>query len=444
MTSVLAPDNAVVGMGPKQIRSIAESDFRVNVWTGAVRSGKTIASILRWFMFLANPPDQPGQFVMVGRTRDSLARNVIDVMQDERLFGDLATEVTYRTGAPFATILGRKVYVLGAHDSQAEKVLRGLTVAGAYVDEITVIQQDFFKQLLARMSVDDAKLFGTTNPDNPMHWLKEGFLDRIGDGDDQIHDWRAWHFELDDNPRLSEKYKASLKAEYTGLWYRRFILGHWVSAEGAVFDFWDPDRFVVPWEKLPRMTELVSIGVDYGTTNPTVASLLGRGEDNVMYIVDEWSHESKEAEHRWSDAQLSRGIRNFRTRQHLPPNLDPYAVEEVCDIVVVDPAAASLRVQLSQDGLHTYAADNDVRYGIKLMSSLFGRGRLKVSSRCTRLIREIPGYSWDPRATDSGEDVPIKKDDHAIDSVRYALVSTEGRWRPSIDSTAIDHDRQPA
>ena len=95
---------------------------------------------------------------MVGRTRDSLASNVIDVMQNEQLFGKLADEVIYRTaGQPFAMIMGRKVWVLGASDSQAEKTLRGLTVAGAYVDKVTVVRGDLFKQLLARMSVEDAK-----------------------------------------------------------------------------------------------------------------------------------------------------------------------------------------------------------------------------------------------------------------------------------------------
>ena len=127
-------------------------------------------------------PEQFGHFVMVGRTRDSLARNVIDVMQNEQLFGKLADEVSYRTGQPFAMIMGRKVWVLGASDSQAEKTLRGLTVAGAYVDEVTVVREDLFKQLLARMSVEDAKMFCTTNPDSPMHWFKVEYLDRIGPG----------------------------------------------------------------------------------------------------------------------------------------------------------------------------------------------------------------------------------------------------------------------
>lgn len=436
-------EETALGMSPKQIVSIAQATSRVAILTGAVRSGKTVASILRWFMFIAHPPKQAGAFVMVGRTRDSLARNVLDVMADENIFGTLAHHVHYRHGAPSATILGRTVYILGAHDNQAEKVVRGLTVAGCYIDEITVIQMDFFKQMLARMSVDGAQLIGTTNPDSPGHWLKSEFMDRVGKpGVQGLHDWRVFEFTLDDNPRLSDAYKTSLKAEYTGLWYRRFIKGEWVSAEGAVFDFWDPDKHVIEWDKLPRMSELLCIGVDYGTTNPTVAILIGIGEDNMIYAIDEWSHESKESEQRWTDAELSRGLRRWHRSRHLPARPQPHDREDLCDIVVIDPAAASFRVQLQQDGVPNYAADNDVLYGIRLISSMLSRGRMKISSRCERLMKEIPGYSWDSKASQAGEDRPVKVNDHATDALRYALVSTEGRWRPTIDSTTVDADQQ--
>src|SRR5690606_15080766 len=102
---------------------------------------------------------------------------------------------------------------------------------------------------LGRMSVRGAQLFGTTNPDSPAHWLKAKFLDRIAD----LPDWRSWHFTLDDNPSLSDTYKAAIKAEFTGLWYRRFILGEWVAAEGAIYDMWDPLAHVIPYDTMPAL-----------------------------------------------------------------------------------------------------------------------------------------------------------------------------------------------
>ena len=99
------------------------------------------------------------------------------------LFGALADQVVGNYGAPTVKVLGRTVHVMGASDAKAEMVLRGMTVAGVLVDEVTTIPEQFFTQLLGRMSVAGAKLFGTTNPDSPAHWLKRKFLDRIGRGE---------------------------------------------------------------------------------------------------------------------------------------------------------------------------------------------------------------------------------------------------------------------
>jgi hypothetical protein len=115
-----------------------------------------------------------------------------------------------------------------------------MTAAGAYVDEATLIEREFWDQLPARLSIKGAKLFATTNPDSPSHWLKKEFLDRAHE-----LDLKHWHFTLDDNVALDPAYVSALKKEYTGLWYRRFILGQWVMADGAIYDMFDPDRHVV-------------------------------------------------------------------------------------------------------------------------------------------------------------------------------------------------------
>ncbi|WP_062989938.1 PBSX family phage terminase large subunit [Nocardia anaemiae] len=415
----------------KQAVSIVQASARCNIWEGAIRSGKTIASILCWLIFLSNPPSG-GQFVMVGRTRESLARNVIEPMRDPALFGHLAGRVSYTLGAPTATILGRRVYMLGASDAKAEMSLRGLTVAGAYVDEITVIRPDFFRQLLGRMSLDDARLFGSTNPDNPVHWLKREFLDRIdkldADGEQLLPDWRTWHFELDDNPALSEKRKLQYKREYSGLWYRRFILGHWVAADGSVFDSWT-DQHVIDWAALPLMRKLIAIGIDYGTTNPTHAVLLGLGVDGVLYAVDEYRYEPTTMSRRKTDAELSADLRAWLAEAHLP---DLRQSRMRAEHVIADPSAASLRVQLDADGIETAAADNDVLYGLRVLAMLFARGLLRISTRCPALLLEIPGYSWSTTATEEGQDAPIKVNDHGIDALRYAVITTERLWRPLI------------
>jgi PBSX family phage terminase large subunit len=178
---------------------------------------------------------------------------------------------SYTAGAPSAVILGRRGWVIGANGARAESRLRGLTCAGAYVDEGSLVPREFFTQLLGRMSVPGAKLFVTINPDNPAHWLRRDFLGNNG------LDLRNWHFQLGDNPSLTREYIAAISAEFTGLWYRRFILGEWVAAEGAVYDMWDDQIHVI--DVVPAIQSWVCAAIDYGTTNPFHALLLGLGVD---------------------------------------------------------------------------------------------------------------------------------------------------------------------
>ncbi len=402
------------------------------MWEGSIRSGKTLGSLLRFLIFMAAAP-HGGQIVVIARTRDTAARNVFAPLQDEDLFGSTAKHVHYTPGAPSGTILGRTVYVIGASDAKAEKVLRGLTVAGAYVDEITVIPEEFFTQLLGRMSVKGAQLFGTTNPDNPAHWLKRRFLDRL----DQLPDWRRFHFTLKDNPSLTAAYIESISREFTGLWYRRFILGEWVAAEGAIYAMWDETQHVIAWDDLPPMRRLLAVGVDYGTTNPTAAVLLGiadqldqygRRTGSTLYAIDEWGHNPAQTSTRLTDQELSAGLRAWLNGPHLPhkTGLEP-------EWLFLDPAAASFKVQLQADGIPNLRdADNTVGYGISTVASLLSAGKLLIADRCTSLLQEIPGYSWDSKFTDKGEDKPVKVADHWLDALRYSIVTTETVWRPLI------------
>lgn len=410
-----------VELSPKQLLSVQQSTARINLWEGAVRSGKTIGSLLRWLIYVATS-SVPGELVVVSRTRDSAARNVFAPLMTPALFGEAAHHIAYTPGAPSGTILGRKVWVLGSSDIRSENVLRGLTCSGAYVDEVTLLREDFFTQLLNRLW-QGAKLFGTTNPDSPSHWLKRRFLDRL----DELPDWRTWKFLLDDNPMLSEERKAAIRRENTGLYYRRNVDGEWVAAEGAVFPMWDPDRHVIPWAALPTMARLLACGVDYGTSNPSTGLLLGLGVDRRLYLVDEWRYDpTGTTTGRLTDPALSARLREFLAARHLPGK----APEPLIEWVTVDPAAASFKTQLSADGVRNLAnADNDVAYGIKTLAGLLGADQLLVSDRCHGLITELPGYSWDDRASEAGQDKPIKTADHSIDGARYAVATTESMWR---------------
>jgi PBSX family phage terminase large subunit len=411
----------------KQIASIYESTARINVWEGSVRSGKTIASLLRWLGYVADPP-RGGELVMIGRTREAISRNIFRPLMDPGIFGELAGHVTYTPGAPEARIFGRTVHVLGANDAKAEPKIRGMTCAGGYVDEATTIPQEFFDQLSARCSVKGSQIFATTNPDNPAHWLRKEYLLRATETR-----LRSWHFTLDDNPFLDPEYVAALKASHTGLFYRRAILGHWVAAEGAIYECWDEKRHIVT--EVPQIERWLCDAIDYGTTNPYADLLIGLGTDRRLYVVSEYRWDSRRERRKMTDVEYSAARRGWLAR--VPqPGTNVLGVHP--EWTVVDPSAASYIEQLHRDGVSGVApADNAVVDGIRTVASLLGAGKLKVHESARGLIEEIPGYSWDDDKAAKGEDAPIKMDDHSCDALRYGVRTTEALWRPHIPSLEV-------
>jgi PBSX family phage terminase large subunit len=402
----------------KQLTSIGRATARINLWHGSVRSGKTIASLLAFVIAVATAGPS-GLIIICGRSLQTIERNCLEPLQDRALFGPLAKHIVHTRGATTAVILGRTVHLIGAADARAEGRLRGLTAQLAYVDEATLMPEGFWTQLLARLSVPGARLFATTNPDSPRHWLKTGYLDRAAE-----LNLRAWHFRLADNPSLSPEYVADLAAEYVGLWRRRMIDGAWVVAEGAVYDMWDESRHVVT--ELPSMRRYWA-GIDYGTTNATSVILLGLGTDDRLYACAEWRHDSRATHRQMTDAQYSAAIRKWLATWRHPSE---QAAGVTPEWVFVDPSAASFSTQLWHDGLPGLArARNDVRDGIRSVAATLAGGLLYVHESCEGLLGEMPGYSWDPKATARGEDAPIKADDHSADALRYAVHSTQHEWR---------------
>ncbi|GLZ34878.1 phage terminase large subunit [Lentzea sp. NBRC 105346] len=423
-------------LSTKQKDSILDAVCRINLWEGAIRSGKTIASILAWLLYVRNAP--PGPLAIIGKTRDSIGRNVLDVI------ADIAPgAIVFNRGAPTCRILGRLVHVIGANDAKAEKVLRGLTLAGAYVDEVTVIPEGFFRQLLGRLSVPGAKLFGTTNPDTPSHWLMKDFIKKLTlpVGDPDRPDMVSFHFELTDNPGLEPDYVAGLMAEFTGLWFLRFIRGLWVAAEGAIYSMLEEQKHTRPAPPKDRW-QAALVGIDFGTSNPTHALLVVLAADEEgelgLYVVAEWEHDGR-AKGQLSTAQQSDRLMKWAAPLLADTGLDP--------IVVLDPSAAPLRVQMRADGWPGLrSADNRVDVGLQAVASLFAGARLFIDPvACPVLWDQLCGYVWDEKAlVERGIEQPVKLNDHGCDALRYAIMAARMIWRVWLPALAAEDTRQAA
>lgn len=390
-----------ISLSDKQKKAIAQSNARINLWIGSVRSGKTYSSIIR---FIASLQQEPyGDVMILGYNRDTIQRNVLEPLY--QLLGEPVPSV----GCKNTKLFGRNVYFVGAHNESSIARIQGSTLAIAYVDEVAKLPKSVWSMLMTRLSVKNAILFGTANPDGPSHWLKLDYLDRR-----DKFDLQDWQFTLDDNPSLTEDYKNAIKSELTGVWYRRLIMGEWAIAEGSVYDMFNSDYHVI--DDNPRWNQYTIIGVDYGTTNPFAAIAIGFNNLHRPFLVveKELYYDSSKTGVQKTDAQYADMLEDFLA--NFPNN----------KYVYLDPSAASFEQELKRRGIKVLSANNDVTSGIRYVSSLIYKGDLQIHNSCKNLINEIQGYVWDLSLSQKGKDAPLKKNDHALDAMRYAIYSHFG------------------
>lgn len=409
-------------MSFKQVASIVESrDVKISLWVGAVSAGKTIASLFA-LLGAIRATQGTGLIVIMGKTLQTIERNILAPLQDPRLFGDLASTVVHTRGSNVALILGKEVELVGANNVTAEEKIRGSTIELGYVDEATLLPIGFWEMLVSRLRTpNEPHLLATTNPGSTRHWLRLEWILKAAEKNMQV-----FHFIMDDNPSLTAEYVRDMKASFSGVFYDRMINGLWTNAEGAVYDMWDPTKHVIRWEDLPPLKRMLCASIDFGTQHPTAVILLGLGYDRKLYFVDELRIDAAVNQIRQSPSQQSKTIRAWLNQPHHPEQVTLRP-----EWVIVDSAAADFRQELFHDGLATQGARKDVMYGIGLVSSLLARDMLKATDRCQGWIDEVTDYVWDTKATERGEDAPNKdkaKDD-SMDTGRYAIATTEAIWR---------------
>lgn len=381
---------------PKQmqlIQMLKRNEFkRLNILYGSVRSGKTYITLLLWAAWVATMP-QDKNYLMCAKTLTSLKRNCLDLLQS--LIGE--ANFSYSISAKQAQLFGRKIYLEGANDARSEAKIRGMSLSGAYIDEITLIEEDFFTMLLSRLSDPGAKLFGSTNPASPSHWLKEKYIDRQNELNLFVE-----KFILDDNTFLDKKYVEQIKKEYTGVFYERFILGDFVTAEGLVYPMFDKEKHLTT-EKTHDGQFYISI--DYGIVNPFAAGLWCVSDKKAV-MIDEYYYQNKE--------------RPRTDEEHYEQVLKlcgNYPVQEI----IIDPSASSFKETIRRhEKFDMLNANNNVISGIADCMTLLESGYIKFSDRCAGLIKEMGLYSWD---SDAKDDSVIKEFDHSLDQFRY-FVST--------------------
>lgn len=378
-------------------------DYDMIIAEGAIRSGKTI-SCIDSFMTWSLAKHRNQNFILAGKSMGALKRNVLEPMF--QILTAKGLEYHYhRSENPHVTVGSNTYYLFGASNEASQDTLQGLTAAGAYLDEVALFPQSFVDQAIGRCSAETgsngAKLFFNCNPEGPYHWFKTEYIDKAKEKKILV-----LHFTMEDNLSLSEKVKARFRRMFSGVFFKRYILGLWVMAEGVIYDMFDDERNKVP--TIDRDYIDYYISCDYGTKNPTTFGLWGKS-GGTWYKVKEYHYDGRE-----------RGRQ--KTDEEYYSDLEDFAGSHYIRAVVVDPSAASFIAAIEKHGrFFVQPANNDVIDGIRNMATALSQGLIAYNDCCYETFREFASYVWDEKAVRRGEDKPIKENDHQMDADRYFI-----------------------
>jgi PBSX family phage terminase large subunit len=366
---------------------------------GSVRSGKTVSMSIS-FVFWAMATFTDCNFALCGKTVRSCRRNVIkpliNMLKHRYDIKDKRSEnlLTISKDGKSNTF-----YIFGGKDESSQDLIQGVTLAGVLLDEVALMPRSFVEQALARCSIEGARFWFNCNPDNPNHWFYREWVLKAP----EKHALRL-KFLMDDNLSLSDKVKQRYYSLYQGTFYRRFILGEWVIAEGLVYQDYNDHIKEKLWNGNPD--ELVGtwyISMDYGTINPCSMGLWCV-TDNEAIRVDEYYYNSRKEGYQ-------------RTDEEHYAELDKLAGDRYIERVIIDPSAASFKATIKRHGkFFVKSAKNDVINGIRTTSQMLTDGRIKIGVKCKASQEEFGMYRWDDKAE---VDKVVKENDHAMDDIRY-------------------------
>ena len=420
------------GFSPKQMKILSWwtdaspfAEYDGVIADGAIRSGKTLSMSLSFVMW-AMQRFSGKNFALCGKTVTSLRRNVITPL--ESMMRSLPYSFAEKRTQNLIVISGggreNYFYLFGGKDEAARDLIQGITLAGVMFDEVALMPESFVNQATARCSVEGAKWWFNCNPEGPFHWFKQNWIDRAGE-----RRLLYVHFLMTDNKTLSKRTLERYANLYTGVFARRFIQGEWSVADGVIYSMFDGKENV--GADIGFTPEREFIAVDYGTFNPCVFLhfyAAGVGDGITHYIDREYYHSGRGTEAgtaiQKDDAQYAAEMLRFcRGRKDIP--------------IIIDPSASSFITRLRHDGfLHIIPAKNAVLDGISAVSLEIGQRRLTFSPACPMTLREIPSYVWDAKhAQKTGEDRPVKENDHCCDAMRYGVyydIIAHGSVRPSV------------
>ncbi len=401
-------------LSPKQKEFWNAPFHRWNVKAGATRSGKTYLDLFIIPRRIRERAGLPGLVVLMGNTKGTLQRNVIDPLIE--LYGsDLVTPIRSDNTA---MMFGEKVYCLGADNKKHVDRLRGASIKYCYGDEVVTWEQEVFEMLKSRLDKEYSCFDGTCNPKDPEHWFKK-FLDSDADIFQQT-------YSIDDNPFLAPSVRAAMKNEHKGVFYDRHILGLWTVAEGLIFPYFakEPDK----WNYIPEQNkdgsekrlsfEKITIGIDFGgngsaTRMTAVGFVCGYQK---LIALDEAGLPATDT----VDAgAISKCFINFYRRVTKDFGRVNFVFGDSASTTMINTLVSAARSAGLPWRNITGCRKNECADRPVTLSALLGSHRLSIMSRCVELKRALASLRWDEDDPNVPEDKNIGNINDIYDSFCY-------------------------
>lgn len=374
---------------------------------GSIRSGKTLSMSLS-FVIWAMETFNNQSLGMCGKTIGSFRRNVLfwlKLMLKSRGYKvqDLRADnlmVVSRKGKT------NYFYIFGGKDERSQDLIQGITLAGVFFDEVALMPESFVNQATGRCSVEGSKYWFNCNPEGPYHWFKVNWIDKRKE-----KNILYLHFTMDDNLSLSESIKERYRKMYSGVFFKRYILGLWVMAEGIIYDMFNEDIHKIPTAERAYTEYYVSC--DYGTQNPTTFGLWGKCLSKDSRYNGKWI---KIKEYYYSGREQAKQ----KTDEEFYQELNKFIGELPIKSIIIDPSAASFIATIRKHNKYEVRkAKNEVIDGIRNVSTALNQIMILFNDCCINTFKEYFSYIWDSKAAERGEDKPVKDNDHTCDSDRY-------------------------
>lgn len=215
-------------------------------------------------------------------------------------------------------------------------------------------------------------------------------------------DWFYSHATSYDNPANDPVEIERIKSEITEDRFAQEYMADFRKLEGLVFKEFDRARHVYEYD-VTRCDEYIA-GVDFGYKNPCAVMHIKRDGDDNYYVDDEWYKTER------SEEQIADYVKSCNFNRVYP---DPE-----------NPSAVALLNEKGIAVIEVTKGKGSIKSGIDKLHLLFKMGKLKIHARCKNLIWELENYRYSDRKENHNEDEnPIKENDHAIDAMRYALMT---------------------